>query len=675
MKTALVTGIGGQDGYFLTAFLLEKGYEVHGLVRRVSSGEPRHLSTVKDKLVLHVGDLMERGSVARLFKSVKFDEVYNLAAMSFVKASFEVPEYTGDVDGLAVIRILEEIRNADHPIRLYQASTSEMFGSSPAPQNELTPFRPRSPYGCAKLYAHSSCVNYREAYGLHVSCGILYNHECVTAETPIIIRTKDGLLDCAPMEDIILNPAHAPQRLLDFDVWDRGKFVRALSSSTTFNGRGRNRDRRVHRIIARSGEVRASADHVFLREDTSDVRCEELQPGDRLLTTSFPEPPCKTLVTKEWARLLGLFCADGCVSLSEGYYSASYRKNSEALRGEVTRLWVAATAGRVSEMPGVSGFSGKLTGGLNLMGESAFIEYIHSIVYTSSGHKRVPRVILNSDSATWLEFLRGYNDGDGLKAGYGDREFKNFKTSSPTLAAGLWWLASSVLKQRLVLNVDFVVDEADPNGGMRAYYSINLNAEDNGGGKGKHLIKPQNEIKRVIPETYRGWLYDIETESGTFHAGPGNLVIHNSPRRGAEFVTQKIVNGVARISLGLQRELRLGNMDAKRDWGHARDFVEAMWLMVQRPEPDDYVIATGVAHTIGQFADAAFSHVGLSWRDYVKIDETFMRPSDVHDLCGDASKARAILGWQPKISFKELVEEMVEAAIVRAKLEVVEEGV
>ena len=143
---------------------------------------------------------------------------------------------------------------------------------------------------------------------------------------------------------------------------------------------------------------------------------------------------------------------------------------------------------------------------------------------------------------------------------------------------------------------------------------------------------------------------------------------------GEEFVTQKIANGVARISLGLQSELRLGNLDARRDWGHAKDYVEAMWLMLQRDVPDDYVVATGQAHTIGQFADAAFSYVGLSWRDYVKIDEAFMRPSDVHDLCGDASKARSILGWQPKTSFKELVEEMVDAAVARAKLEVIAGG-
>jgi GDPmannose 4,6-dehydratase len=325
MKKALVTGLSGQDASYLAELLLEKGYEVHGLVRRVSSGELRHLTALKDRLILHEGDLTERGFIARLFKKVKFDEVYNLGAMSFVKASFEIPEYTCDVNGLAVVRLLEEIRNADHSIRMYQASTSEQFGSSPAPQNELTSFHPRSPYGCAKLLAHAACVNYREAYGLHVSCGILYNHE--------------------------------------------------------------------------------------------------------------------------------------------------------------------------------------------------------------------------------------------------------------------------------------------------------------------------------------------------------------SKRRGAEFVTQKIANGVARISLDLQKELRLGNLDARRDWGHAKDYVEAMWLMLQQPSADDYVIATGQAHTIGEFADAAFSYVGLRWRDYVKIDEAFMRPADVHDLCGDASKARAVLGWHPKTSFKELVEEMVDAALVRAKLEVVGGGV
>ena len=316
MKRALITGITGQDGSYLAETLLARGYEVHGLVRRVSTGGMWRIEAIKDKIILHDGDLVERGSVARLFKKSKPDLVFNLAAQSFVGASFEVPEYTGDVDGLAVVRLLEEVRNSPHPIRYYQASTSEMFGSSPPPQDETTRLQPRSPYGNAKAFAHWSCVNYREAYGLHVSCGILFNHE--------------------------------------------------------------------------------------------------------------------------------------------------------------------------------------------------------------------------------------------------------------------------------------------------------------------------------------------------------------SERRGEEFVTRKIAKGAARIKLGLQKRLVLGNLDAERDWGHAKDYVEAMATMLDQDTPGDYVIATGETRSIRQFLDAAFACVDLDWRDHVDVDPSFYRPAEVHALRGDASKARRVLGWQPTIGFGALVREMVNAEVVRA---------
>jgi GDPmannose 4,6-dehydratase len=317
MKRALITGITGQDGSYLAEILLADGYEVHGLVRRVSTGGTWRIDHIKDQLILHDGDLVERGSITRLFKKSQPDLVFNLAAQSFVAASFEVPEYTGDVDGLAVLRLLEEIRNSDRPIRFYHASTSEMFGSSPPPQDEGTRLQPRSPYGAAKCFAHHSVVNYREAYGLHASCGILFNHE--------------------------------------------------------------------------------------------------------------------------------------------------------------------------------------------------------------------------------------------------------------------------------------------------------------------------------------------------------------SSRRGEEFVTRKIARGAARIKLGLQQKLVLGNLDAQRDWGHAKDYVAAMVLMLQQEMADDYVIATGETRSIRQFLDAAFTCVGLDWSGHVDVDKNLYRPAEVHALRGDATKAREKLGWRPTISFDALVKEMVDAELVRAE--------
>lgn len=156
-------------------------------------------------------------------------------------------------------------------------------------------------------------------------------------------------------------------------------------------------------------------------------------------------------------------------------------------------------------------------------------------------------------------------------------------------------------------------------------------------------------------------------EAYNLHASSGMLYNHESPRRGFEFVTRKITYHVARIKHGLTRELRLGNLDAKRDWGHARDYVMAQWLMLQQPQPDDYVVATGVAHSVREFCEAAFSSVGLNYQDYVKTDPTFFRPAEVNLLLGDASKARRVLGWQPKVGFQKLVEEMVEEDVKRVR--------
>jgi GDPmannose 4,6-dehydratase len=315
---ALITGITGQDGSYLAELLLEKGYEVHGLIRRSSSintGRIDHLYEdphVPDRrLILHHGDMSDSAHLARLIDEVRPREVYNLAAQSHVKVSFEAPEYTSDVDALGTLRLLEAISHCDPSIRLYQASTSELFGSAPPPQNEKTPFHPRSPYGVSKIFAYWIVVNYREAYGMFASNGILFNHE--------------------------------------------------------------------------------------------------------------------------------------------------------------------------------------------------------------------------------------------------------------------------------------------------------------------------------------------------------------SPRRGETFVTRKVTRAVARIAAGRQDAVYLGNLDAKRDWGYAPDYVRAMWMMLQQPAPMDLVFSTGEQHSVREFAELAFRLIGLDWEKYVRIDRAYLRPAEVDTLLGDSTRARDVLGWKPAVSFAELVRLMVEA--------------
>ncbi len=330
MKRALITGITGQDGSYLAEFLLEKGYEVHGIIRRASTFSTARIDHLyrdphdpETRLFLHYGDLADGTGLRHIIEKVQPDEVYNLAAQSHVKVSFEQPEYTADVVATGTLRFLEALRDyitiSKSEVRIYQAGSSEMFGSAPPPQNERTPFEPRSPYAISKVAGYWYAVNYREAYDMFIVNGILFNHE--------------------------------------------------------------------------------------------------------------------------------------------------------------------------------------------------------------------------------------------------------------------------------------------------------------------------------------------------------------SPRRGETFVTRKITRAVGRIREGLQDRLYLGNLDAKRDWGYAGDFVEAMWCMLQQDRPDDYVVATGTAHSVRDFLAAAFSHVGLDWQDYVSIDKRYLRPTEVDHLLGDASKAREKLGWEPRVSFEDLVVMMVEHDLELARQE------
>ena len=320
MPKALITGITGQDGSYLAEFLLEKGYEVIGMVRRSSTINFSRIQHFQDQITLVSGDLLDQGSLISILQEHSPEEVYNLAAQSFVPASWKQPVFTGNVTALGVTRMLEAIRTVDTSIRFYQASSSEMFGKvREVPQNEGTPFYPRSPYGVAKVYGHWITINYRESYGLHATSGILFNHE--------------------------------------------------------------------------------------------------------------------------------------------------------------------------------------------------------------------------------------------------------------------------------------------------------------------------------------------------------------SPRRGLEFVTRKVTDGVAKIKLGLADELRLGNLDSRRDWGYAGDYVRAMWMMLQQPAPDDYVIATGETHSIREMCEAAFECVDLDWQEYVKQDPRFMRPAEVDLLVGDAGKARRVLGWEPRVSFRKLMQMMVDADVALLRRE------
>ncbi len=673
-KRALITGITGQDGSYLSELLLEQGYEVHGIIRRTSTFNTDRIDHIyedphneKAKLFLHYGDLTDGVTLRRILEEVKPLEIYNLGAQSHVRVSFDTPEYTADTVGMGTLRLLEAIRDYQQrtgiQVRFYQAGSSEMFGKvQEIPQKETTPFYPRSPYACAKVYAHWQTVNYRESYGLFACNGILFNHECVTAETPVIIR-QDGLIDILPIEDIVPHRTegkHGHRYTTDlspedrFEVWDANGWTEVTCMTATWNGSKRKPNKQVHRIAARGAVYHATSDHVvFVTKDEQpkELPAGEVMVGDTLALIDLPQPTDQIDLTQTEAWLLGIIAAEGYVS-EDGKVQVT---NQDAtLLDRVAASWRKITGGGSSRYVAPSGFAG---GGeviqLRLNGNADYGRYIYNSLYSRSGHKRIPKRILNACYQERLAFLQGFNAGDGLKSTPCTYEFQGFKTASAVMAAGLYWMAVTTLNQRAVI----CTEEREG----QIYYQINLNSPDVPGNKGQHLHRLLAEVVKAQPISYDNWLFDLATTSGTFHAGVGQGWIHNSPRRGETFVTRKITRALARILAGKQKKLYLGNLDSKRDWGYAKDYVRGMWLMLQQDEPDDYVLSTNETHSIREFLDIAFNYVNLDWHDYVEFDPRYLRPAEVDILIGDSTKARQKLGWQPSVTFEELVILMVEA--------------
>jgi GDPmannose 4,6-dehydratase len=295
---------------------------------------------------------------------------------------------------------------------------------------------------------------------------------------------------------------------------------------------------------------------------------------------------------------------------------------------------------------------------LGLEGNRPYLELLRHELYTRRGKKRVPKRVLNATPVEQERFLSGYHRGDGLRTGRSTGELESFRTTSPVVAAGLMWLARTGLGRPVTV-------DHEPHAVGDPRYLVTIDPGLLPGNEGTHMKNPQAEVRKVERDQFTGWTYDLATDSGKFAAGVGSVVIHNSPKRGLEFVTRKITSSLARIKLGLQDSITLGNLDSARDWGFAGDYVEAMWLMLQQDEPDDYVIATGETHTIREFLDEAFACAGYDdWTPYVKQDPRFERPAEVDLLMGDASKARAQLRWEPKVDFQGLVRQMYESDLV-----------
>lgn len=555
---------------------------------------------------------------------ISVDEVENFAIgvgnivvhNSHVKISFDVPEYSAQVDGIGTIRILDALRELCPTAKYYQASTSELYGLvQETPQRETTPFYPRSPYAAAKLYAYWITKNYREAYGMFACNGILFNHETLTYGMPLILKDQEEKIDILPIGDIarfhtgiVFNLEDRSYQegkpIRNIEVWDKDGWTKVKWVSGYPHKE--DEDKNIISVNSRNYSYTATGSHVAILEDNKGKQTQDLSIGDKTKTISYPETINKDDMSLEKAEFLGMLVGDGNLNGD----NPRFTNKDQKIKERFISLWTAFTGDtEYSYLDTRSGFTGDEIGQVVCENRQKIKFDIYTNDTSVFGHKlkKVPKEILNSSPEIMEAFLVGYNVCDGLKKNKCTYQFKNFKTSSPTLAAGLLFLVSKVTGQEYNISLE----ESYKYGKQQIYYSINLltttdnkakedivndllsnghsqrkicretgisrtfirKIQNGGYAEEHHLKKINNEIKKLISvDNYRGWLFDLETESGTFHAGIGQGVVHNSERRGENFVTKKITVAAARIAKGKQKKVSLGNLSAMRDWGYAPDY-------------------------------------------------------------------------------------------------------
>ena len=518
----------------------------------------------------------------------------------------------------------------------------------------------------------------------------------------------------------------------DLYVWDSKGWTKVLYASA-YPHQKETDNKKPRFIIAKNAAFMATGSHVCIMDGQTEKTVQDIEIGDTVNLVEFPDlknSEC-TLSLAE-ARLLGFIAGDGYVKGRKLQLTSKDRQILEPFE----KIWLSLDPkNTVHYWTTKSGFNEEsLIWQLRLNNSTQWTQQFE--IYDEYKNKRVPSRILNSPVTIQAAFLKGYQQADGLKSNPSKYEFRNFKTNSPTLAAGLVFLLKKVTGQDYNINVE----KAKRWGQNRLYYSINILSDSPYGqnhrnsqekfeqvlelvGEGvsqrgiqrqsgisrtftrkvqngyipddsRHLAIAKNDVKKIIEmPDYEGWFYDLTTESGTFHCGIGQGHVHNSPLRGETFVTRKITRAVANIAQGYQQKLYLGNLDARRDWGHARDYVEAMWLMLQQDKPEDLVIATGITTSVREFVRLAFREVGIelafegnderevgivtesyhpdfpieSGRTVVAIDPRYYRPTEVDLLIGDPENAMRKLGWKPKYDIKSLVAEMIAADMIQVK--------
>jgi GDPmannose 4,6-dehydratase len=646
--SALITGITGQDGSYLAELLLEKGYDVHGMVRRASTEKFDRIEHLRERITFHQGDLLDQRSLVDAIRASRPDEIYNLAAMSFVATSWIQPTLTADFTGVGVTRMLEAMREAAPEARFYQASSSEMFGKvREIPQTEDTPFYPRSPYGVAKAYGHFITVNYRESYDLFASSGILFNHECLRSTTPLVVRDR-GTIRVTTAADLVPYRAKGPSTqsfssdgLLE--IWDGSDWTSVIAITAT-RRRATDPDHRLLSIESRGGVVETTAHHRMLDTDFEQIVAGDVEAGDRLaLAQEAPEAASWSAITPELAELLGLLAADG--SIQPDRSTVDFANNDPLLRARVSQLWARCFLGTSTEWTGSSGFApGTAAEHVRLSGAPAAVGFVRGQIYTQTSLKQVPPLVLNAGYDAHDAFISGYYAGDGVKQGNG----ASIKTNSP-----VWRRASSgctgcvtrphpstssIARAGPTTSSTSLLRSAS---GRRARTCARIRRKFAESSRSTHTTTSSSSTWRPRAASSApasgGWWCTTPPSGPRVRHPQDHLARRGDPARPAR--QARAGQPGRRARLGLRQGLR------RRDVAHA-PARHARGLR-GRHEPDEHRARVRAGRLRrGRHPD---------WERYVEIDPRFTRPAEVDQLMGSYAKAERELGWTPTTTFEQLI--------------------
>jgi GDP-D-mannose dehydratase len=657
---ALITGITGFVGSHLAEFLLDREVEVYGTVRWRSQRD--NIEHLDGKVHLIECDLKDAVSMRRALADIQPDHVYHLAAQSFVPTSWKAPAETLDTNIIGQLNLFEACRDVGINPLIQIAGSSEEYGMvypDEVPIKEENPLRPLSPYAVSKVAQDMLAYQYYQSYGLNVIRTRAFNHS-VSRYTPVLLRDdRTGLIDIRYIGELRkYKPSGYKSGTILADgttVWDMSRHEMSVWADSRWSklihlSCHALKDDRVLRIVSGGGIVEVTGNHAVMTQKGKMVvpsNARDLRIGDRLRQVEFPES-AQMMIHEDVAWFLGFFVAEGSIRTANLKISVTNKQKPLLDRCQEILLKHFGRDSYFTEDQDSGVYA------LVMRKPWDFAQWLKPQVYAPDGNKRVPQCILNAQTEAKLAFLRGYNIGDGLQAGCGNYEFKNFKTKSPILALGLCYLVANTTKQRMCLNCEERED--------RFYYSINLNSDNPDHVHwGKHLEIPADVIKKIQEVQYEGEVWDFETEDHVFHAGIGRNLVHNTgPRRGDVFVTSNFAKQIARIEKGLQQPVvKVGNLEAQRDFTDVRDIVRGYWLGLTKGAPGEvYNLASGRAVPISAVLDILLSDSTVKIR--VEQDPERLRPSDVPILWGDSSKFQRQTGWEPKIPLEQTLRDLLD---------------